>query len=120
MYAIVEMGGKQYKVSAGQLLEVEKLPLEAGQQVELANVLMIVDGAKVQVGRPTIAGAVVRGTVVDQFKGEKVRTFKYTGKRYRRRIGHRQQYTRLRIDEIATVGEPVRADQEEYDGSQKE
>ena len=105
MYAVIETGGKQYKVSAGQLLEVEKLPQENGEQVELTSVLMIVDGKEVQVGHPTVKGAIVRGTVVDQVKGKKVRTFKYTGKRYRRRIGHRQQYTRLRIDEIMIEGE---------------
>jgi large subunit ribosomal protein L21 len=101
VYAIVETGGKQYKVSAGQELEVERLPHKAGDQIELTRVLMVVDGAEVQVGNPTIEGAKVKATVKDQVLGRKARTFKYTGKRYRRRIGHRQQYTRLRIDEIA-------------------
>lgn len=101
MYAVVETGGKQYKVSAGQLLDVERLPQGTGEQIELTNVLMVVDDETVQVGHPTVKGAMVRATVIDQVHGKKVRTFKYTGKRYRRRIGHRQQYTRLRIDEIA-------------------
>jgi large subunit ribosomal protein L21 len=100
VYAIVETGGKQYKVSAGQVLDVERIPHQAGDQVELTKVLMVVDGKKISVGTPTVAGAMVKATVTDQVKGEKVRIFKYTGKRYRRRLGHRQQYTRLHVDEI--------------------
>jgi len=100
VYAIVQTGGKQYKVSAGQLLDVELLPQEAGEQVELDQVLMVVDGEDVTVGTPMVGGASVKATVTDQVKGDKVRIFKYSGKRYRRRLGHRQQYTRLRIDEI--------------------
>ena len=100
MYAIVETGGKQYRVSAGQMLDVELLPQQAGEQVELTRVLMVVDGAEVKVGSPTVDGALVKATVTGQVKGEKVRIFKYSGKRYRRRKGHRQQYTRLHIDEI--------------------
>jgi large subunit ribosomal protein L21 len=100
VYAIVQTGGKQYKVSAGQLLDVELLPQEAGDQVELDQVLMVVDGDDVTVGTPVVDGATVKATVTDQVKGDKVRIFKYSGKRYRRRLGHRQPYTRLRIDEI--------------------
>ena len=62
--------------------------------------VMVVDGDQVQVGNPTVEGAAVKATVMDQVKGKKVRTFKYTGKKYRRRLGHRQRYTRLRVDEI--------------------
>ena len=102
VYAIVETGGKQYKVSAGQTVEVELLPEDAGEQIELERVLMIVDGDQVQVGSPTVDGATVKATVVDRIKGEKVRTFKYHGTNYRRRRGHRQQYTRLHIEEIAS------------------
>jgi large subunit ribosomal protein L21 len=101
VYAIVETGGKQYKVSAGQTVEVELLPESAGEQVELDRVLMVVDGDQVQVGSPTVDGATVKATVVDRIKGKKVRTFKYRGTNYRRRRGHRQQYTRLHIEEIA-------------------
>jgi len=100
VYAIVETGGKQYKVSAGQVLDVELLPQQSGEQVELDRVLMVVDGKDVTVGTPVVKGAAVRATVTDRVKGDKVRIFKYTGKRYRRRLGHRQQYTRLQIDEI--------------------
>jgi large subunit ribosomal protein L21 len=100
VYAIVETGGKQYKVSAGQTVDVELLPEGAGELVQLDRVLMIVDGDKVQVGSPTVDGATVKATVVDRVKGKKVRTFKYRGTKYRRRLGHRQQYTRLHIKEI--------------------
>jgi large subunit ribosomal protein L21 len=101
MYAVVETGGKQYKVSAGETIEVEKLPLKVGQIVELDRVLLVSDENKVQVGNPTIGGAKVMATVADQGKGKKVIVFKYKPKiRYRRRAGHRQAYTRLRIDKI--------------------
>jgi large subunit ribosomal protein L21 len=100
VYAIMETGGKQYKVSVGQTLDVELLHKRAGEQVEFDQVLMVVDGDEVSVGTPVVEGAKVTATVKDEIKGEKVRIFKYTGKRYRRRLGHRQQYTRLHIDEI--------------------
>ncbi len=99
MYAIVETGGKQYKVSVGDVVDVELLPYQAGEQVTLERVLMVVDG-DVKIGTPTVEGAKVKATVTDQVKGKKVRIFRYTGKRYRRRLGHRQRYTRLHIDEI--------------------
>jgi len=100
VYAVIELGGKQYKVSTGQLLDVELLPEAAGEQVEVGQVLMVVDGEAVTVGTPLVNGATVKATVTDQVKGDKVRIFKYSGKRYRRRLGHRQLHTRLRIDEI--------------------
>ena len=105
MYAIVETGGKQYQVNVGQLLDVELLPQQVGESLELTRVLMVVDGEKVQVGNPLVDGVVVKATVAGQVKGPKVRTFKYTGKKYRRRIGHRQQYTQLHIDEITAGSE---------------
>lgn len=101
MYAVVETGGKQYKVSAGEIIEVEKLPLEVGQKVELDRVLLVSDENKVQVGSPIVEGAKVMATVADQGKSKKVIVFKYRPKnRYRRKAGHRQAYTRLRIDKI--------------------
>ncbi|MBN1933832.1 MAG: 50S ribosomal protein L21 [Anaerolineae bacterium] len=103
MYAIVETGGKQYKVNAGQVVDVELLPQSIGDSLELTQVLMVVDDQNVTVGNPVVAGAVVKATVTEQVGGPKVRMFRYTGKKYRRRSGHRQQYTRLHIDEI-TVG----------------
>lgn len=102
MYAVVETGGKQYKVMPGQTVDVEKLPAEAGQTVELDRVLLISEDDKVAVGNPTVEGAKVVATVVAQIKGDKIIVFKYKPKtRYRRKTGHRQNYTRLAIKEIA-------------------
>ena len=101
MYAIVECGGRQYRAEEGSTFPVEKLPHEVGDQIELENVLMLVNGEDVKIGQPTVSGVSVKATVVDQFKGKKIFVWKYKPKkRYRRRQGHRQQYTRLRIDEI--------------------
>jgi len=101
MYAVVKTGGKQYRVSPGDSIEVEKLPFEVGEQVELDEVLLVANGKGAKIGRPLVEGAKVKATVTRQAKGRKVIIFKYrSSKRYRRRKGHRQQYTRLRIDEI--------------------
>ncbi len=101
MYAIVECGGRQYRAEEGSTFPVEKLPHEVGDQIELENVLMLVNGDDVKIGQPTVSGVSVKATVVDQFKGKKIFVWKYKPKkRYRRRQGHRQNYTRLRIDEI--------------------
>jgi len=101
VYAIVESGGRQYRAEEGNTFSVEKLPYEVGDQVELSNVLLIANGDSVQVGRPTVDGATVKATVVEQYRGKKIFVWKYRAKlRYRRRRGHRQDYTRLRIDEI--------------------
>lgn len=101
MYAVVETGGKQYKVSAGEVVAVDKLPLEVGEKIELDRVLLVADGEEVFVGRPTVEGAKVLATVTDHLKGPKIIIFKYRPReRYRRKKGHRQAYTRLTIDEI--------------------
>ena len=101
MYAIVESGGRQYRAEEGHSFSVEKLPYEVGEQIELENVLLLANGDEVKVGQPTVAGASVKATVVEQYRGEKIFVWKYKPKkRYRRRQGHRQYYTRLRIDEI--------------------
>lgn len=101
MYAIVESGGRQYRAEEGHTFSVEKLPYEVGDIVELSNVLLIADGDSVHVGQPTVDGATVKATVVEQYRGKKILVWKYRAKlRYRRRRGHRQDYTRLRIDEI--------------------
>ena len=100
-YAIVESGGKQYKAVEGETIEVDRLPLEVGNAVELDQVLLVANDGQVNVGTPTVGGAKVKATVLAQFKGRKVLVFKYkTRVRYRRTKGHRQQYTRLQIDEI--------------------
>ncbi|MGC9522413.1 MAG: 50S ribosomal protein L21 [Anaerolineae bacterium] len=101
MYAVIKSGAHQYKASVGEQLIVERLPYEAGEQIELDEVLLLADEEGVSVGQPTVEGAKVRATVIEEFRGPKIRIFKYIPKqRYRRRMGHRQFYTRLRVDEI--------------------
>ena len=101
MYAVVATSGKQYKVSAGEIVKVDKLPLEVGEKIELDRVLLLADGEEVRVGQPTVEGAKVLATVTDHVKGPKIIVFKYRPRqRYRRKKGHRQHYTRLTIDEI--------------------
>jgi len=104
VYAIVATGGKQYRVQPGQRLEVEKLAIEAGSQVELGEVLLIGDGETVTVGQPTVPGARVVADVLGEIKGKKIIIFKYKNKvRYRRKTGHRQRYSRLVIKDIVTA-----------------
>ncbi len=103
MYAIVESGGRQYRAEVGHSFSVEKLPYEVGEQIELENVFLLADGEAVSVGTPTVVGTTVKATIVEQYRGKKIFVWKYKPKkRYRRRQGHRQYYTRLRIDEIVT------------------
>jgi large subunit ribosomal protein L21 len=101
VYAVVESGGRQYKAIEGQAITVERLPYEAGEKIELDRVLLISDGKNIKIGQPVVAGASVKATVLGEEKGPKIRIFKmHPRKRYRRRKGHRQTYTRLRVDEI--------------------
>ena len=101
MYAILETGGKQYKVRPGDTIEVEKLDAEPGQTVELGRVLMVADDGNLAVGAPLVEGATVLAEIVDQHRGPKIIVFKYKAKvRYRRKTGHRQSLTTLRIKEI--------------------
>ena len=101
MYAVVKTGGKQYKVTVGEKLNVEQIPVELDSQIEL-EVLMIADGEKVTVGAPTVAGAKVVAKVVAHGRGEKVRIFKMRRrKHYQKRQGHRQNFTRIEILSIA-------------------
>ena len=105
MYAIVESGGRQYRAEAGHSFSVEKLNHEVGTQIELNNVLMVANDDNVVVGQPHVAGATVKATVVEQYRGKKIFVWKYKPKnRYRHRMGHRQYYTRLRIDEVVFAG----------------
>ncbi len=101
MYAVVATGGKQYKVKEGDILKIEKIDGEVGAQVDFDQVLLCSDGDQVQVGQPTVQGAVVRGHIVAQGKDRKVIVFKYKRrKRYRRKNGHRQAFTAVKIDAI--------------------
>jgi len=105
-YAIVESGGKQYKAVEGETIEVDRLPVNAGEKFGLERVLMLVDGEEVTVGTPTVDGIQVSTTVVDHIKGPKIIVFKYSPKkRIRVKSGHRQQYTRLMVDGIGKPGE---------------
>lgn len=101
MYAVLKSGARQYRASVGDTLVVERLPAEVGQQLELDEVLLVADDDRVEIGQPVVKGAKVLATVIAQEKGPKIRVFKYhPKKRYRRRAGHRQRYTRLRVSEI--------------------
>ncbi len=102
-YAIIESGGKQYKAVPGQTIEVDRLDGDVGEKIVLDSVLMVSDGKETQVGQPTLKGAKVETTVVAQFKAPKIVVFKYKPRnRYRVKTGHRQQYTRLKIEGIKT------------------
>jgi large subunit ribosomal protein L21 len=101
VYAVIRAGGHQYKASVGDELIVERLPYAVGAQVELGEVYLLAAEDGISVGHPVVDGAMVRATVLDEFRGPKIHIFKYKPKeRYRRRMGHRQTYMRLRIDEI--------------------
>jgi large subunit ribosomal protein L21 len=101
MYAVVKTGGKQYKVAVGEKLKVEQIAADIDAQIVLEEVLMVVDGEVVSVGTPLVSGAKVQATVVSHGRGEKVRIFKMRRrKHYQKRLGHRQNFTEIRIDAI--------------------
>jgi len=101
-YAVIATGGKQYRVSPGALLEVERLEGAVGEEVRLDQVLAIRREAGLKVGQPVLAGAAVKAQIVAQPRGEKVINFKFKRRKgYHRKIGHRQELTRLKILEIA-------------------
>jgi len=104
-YAIIQTGGKQYQVKSGDVLDVEKLEAEVGTRVELADVRLVSEDSGLSVGTPTVDGALVTAEVEDQFRGPKIIIFKYKNKtHYRKKNGHRQSYTRIRIQDILTGG----------------
>jgi len=101
MYAVVSSGGKQYKVEEGEILRVEKLPGEVGASVSFDKVLMFSDGEKVSIGTPLLDDVSVSGHIIEQNKAKKIIVFKFKRrKRYRRKQGHRQAYTAVKIDRI--------------------
>jgi large subunit ribosomal protein L21 len=103
-FAVIQTGGKQHRVEPGQIIEVEKLPIQEGETVELSEVLLVSDDAGLHQGRPLVDGAKVVGRVVKQTRGPKVIVFKYKPKvRYRKKTGHRQAITRIAIEEIVTA-----------------
>ncbi len=101
MYAVIRSGGKQYKVAEGDTVAVEKITAGEGESVELNEVLMLVDGDKVTVGTPMVAGAKVAAKVLAHGRGEKIKVIKFRRrKHHRKQMGHRQAYTRLQITRI--------------------
>lgn len=101
MYAIIETGGKQYRVSEGDTLYIEKLPAQADETVEIDRVLALVDGDNVKVGSPLVDGARVVLKVVRHGRGKKIIVFKYKAKKnYRRKQGHRQAFTQVTVEKI--------------------
>lgn len=102
MYAVIRSGGRQYRAEVGKTLDVEKLPYDENQSIEIDDVLLIGDGEKTIIGQPRVEGALVKATVVKQFRGPKIIVFRYRHRtNYRRKTGHRQYYTRLHIDDIS-------------------
>lgn len=98
MTAIIQTGGKQYLVSKGDKIQVEKLAGEAGENIKFDQVLFTVEGTDLVVGKPTVAGAVVEGTILKQARSKKIHVLKYKAKsKYRRKIGARQHYTEVEI-----------------------
>ena len=101
MYAVVNSGGKQYKVQKGEILRVEKIPGDVGSEVTFDRVLMFSDGENVSIGQPVLDNVAVKGHIVEQGRAKKIIVFKYKRrKRYRRKQGHRQPYTAIQIDDI--------------------
>lgn len=108
MFAVIKSGGRQYKVSVGQRLEVNRLPYEDGKQIEIGDVLLISDADRSLVGAPLLENAKVLATIEGQARGEKLIVFKYKSKkRYRHRRGHRQELTVLTIDDIVADGKSL-------------
>ncbi len=101
MYAVIETGSKQFRVSQGDVIEVETLAVKPGDQVSFEQVLLVSDGQKISVGKPTVDGVKVTATVEGHGRGKKVIIYKHY-KNYHKRQGHRQNFTRLHIDEISS------------------
>jgi len=102
MYAVVVTGGKQYRVMKGETLRVEKLDVEAGQNIDITDVLLLGDGEKITVGTPIIAGAKVTATIKSHGRLEKIRIVKFRRrKHHRKQMGHRQYFTEIEITGIA-------------------
>ena len=102
-YAVIETGGKQYRVSVGDTITVERLPDDAGDELSIDRVLLLGGDGSTRIGTPTVEGALVTAKIDDHFRGEKIVVFKYKAKkRYRRRTGHRQSLTHLTITNIAS------------------
>lgn len=105
MYAVISSGGKQYRVSEGDLVRIEKLDVEPGGPVEFKDVLLVKTDVKTYIGQPLVEGATVQGKLEAQDKNDKILIFKYKAKKqYRRTRGHRQQQSEVRIEKINVAG----------------
>jgi len=102
VYAVFQVGGKQYRATEGDKIQVERLPQAVGETIEIDKVLLVSDGDHLAVGKPTVNGARVMAQVVEQSKGKKIIVFDYRpgGKRHRVKAGHRQDYTWLKVEKI--------------------
>jgi large subunit ribosomal protein L21 len=108
MYAVLKSGGRQVRVTVGQTVDLDRLPASEGETVELENVLLVGGDGETTVGRPTVPGAKVTARVLGDVRGDKIIVFKYKAKvRYRRKLGHRQDYTRVRITGIKPGASPA-------------
>ncbi len=119
MYAVIETGSKQYRVAEGDVIDVETLPVEEGKKVEIDRVLMVSDADGVTVGTPVVEGAKVTATIEGHGRGKKVIVYKHK-KNYHKKQGHRQDFTRLHIDEISVTAkaeESQAAEEESEDGA---
>lgn len=113
MYAVVRTGGKQYRVEEGRAIKVERLPGEVGDVVELGDVLLMDAGSGITVGSPSVEGARVLGTIAEQGRAKKIIVFRYKAKtRYRKKTGHRQQFTKIVVDDILMPGQNPKPKQE--------
>lgn len=100
-YAVIETGGKQYRVQQGDVLDVELLKVDAGSSVEF-DVLAVSNGSELSIGTPVVAGAKVKASVVEDLRGKKIYSFKKKRRKgYRRKIGHRQDLTKIKVEEIS-------------------
>lgn len=110
MYAVIASGGKQYRVSEGQLIKLESLPADVGGTVEFDKVMLIADGDNVNIGAPLIAGATVTAEVVEHGRGEKIRIIKFRRRKHHmKHMGHRQNYTQVKITRIGAQGAAKKA-----------
>jgi large subunit ribosomal protein L21 len=111
LYAVVRTGGKQYRVQEGRPVTIERLPGEAGETVELNDVLLLAEGDDITVGTPTVEGARVLGTIREQGRAKKILVFRYKNKtRARKKNGHRQQFTTLMVSDVLAPGQQPKAE----------
>jgi large subunit ribosomal protein L21 len=120
MYAVIETGGKQYRVELGSEIQVDRMDIDPGESIEIERVLLVADGDDASIGTPSVAGALVRADVVRQGRGEKIVVFKYKPKARRRvKQGHRADQTTLRISEISLNGRSAAKDAEKAQAEER-